>query len=295
MGKSGIVGFVSSAGFLEANTADGLRQCLTEEFSSIYIFHLRGNQRTQGEQSRREGGKIFGQGSRAPIAIMILVKNPAAEKQGQIYFHDIGDYLSTEEKLTIINAIPGVTGISSAGGWQLITPDAHGDWLKQRDDGFNRFIALGDKKGDAATIFENYSSGVKTQRDAWCYNASKDKLEANMTRMIAFFNDELDRFDRAHRGLDRKVREAKVDAGLVHFQKAYPKKGEGDSILKEDLFYYVYGLQAPWADANKKRGNVWLLYSVFNSVIESLISTENSLLSPAPVMQMVLFTTDGSG
>lgn len=226
---------------------------------------------------------------------MILVKNPAAEKQGQIYFHDIGDYLSTEEKLTIINAIPGVTGISSAGGWQLITPDAHGDWLKQRDDGFNRFIALGDKKGDAATIFENYSSGVKTQRDAWCYNASKDKLEANMTRMIAFFNDELDRFDRAHRGLDRKVREAKVDAGLVHFQKAYPKKGEGDSILKEDLFYYVYGLQAPWADANKKRGNVWLLYSVFNSVIESLISTENSLLSPAPVMQMVLFTTDGSG
>jgi predicted helicase len=76
VGTSGILGFVTNAGFLEANTASGLRQCLAEEFSSIYVFHLRGNQRTQGERSRKEGGKIFGGGSRAPIAISLLVKNP---------------------------------------------------------------------------------------------------------------------------------------------------------------------------------------------------------------------------
>lgn len=43
-------------------------------FSSIYVFNLRGNQRTSGELSRKEGGKIFGSGSRTPIAITILVK-----------------------------------------------------------------------------------------------------------------------------------------------------------------------------------------------------------------------------
>ncbi len=36
IGESGIVGFVTNAGFLEANTSDGLRKCLVEEYSSIY-------------------------------------------------------------------------------------------------------------------------------------------------------------------------------------------------------------------------------------------------------------------
>ncbi|MEZ5857288.1 MAG: hypothetical protein R3D67_22095 [Hyphomicrobiaceae bacterium] len=42
------------------------------------MFHLRGNQRTAGELSRKEGGKIFGGGSLPPIAISILVKNTEA-------------------------------------------------------------------------------------------------------------------------------------------------------------------------------------------------------------------------
>ena len=99
VGNSGIIGFVTNAGFVDGKAADGLRKCLVDEFSSLYVFHLRGNQRTSGETSRKEGGKIFGSGSRAPIAISLLVKNPEAEAHGQIHFHDIGDYLSREEKL----------------------------------------------------------------------------------------------------------------------------------------------------------------------------------------------------
>jgi predicted helicase len=195
VGDSGVIGFVTNAGFVEANTADGLRQCLAEEFSSIYVFHLRGNQRTQGELSRREGGKIFGSGSRAPIAITMLVKNPAAAQHGQIYFHDIGDYLSREEKLEKVSAFASVAGITAAGGWQAIVPDQHGDWLKQRDDGFCTFIKIGDKKGESSTVlFENYSSGVKTNRDAWCYNSSQAAVELNMAKMIQFYNQEVARY-----------------------------------------------------------------------------------------------------
>ncbi|MBF5011490.1 DEAD/DEAH box helicase [Burkholderia pseudomultivorans] len=211
LGNSGVIGFVTNAGFVDANTADGLRNCLVEEFSSIYVFHLRGNQRTSGELSRREGGKIFGSGSRAPIAISILVKNPAAAQQGQIYFHDIGDYLSRDEKLTRIAALRGIDGITSADGWRNITPDAHGDWLKQRDGRFADYIVLGDKKSNAVTLFANYSRGLETGRDAWCYNASRFCVATNMANMIAFYNSEVARFNKVHAGFDRSSREAAVD------------------------------------------------------------------------------------
>jgi predicted helicase len=212
IGNSGVIGFVTNGGFLEANTSDGLRKCLADEFSSIYVFHLRGNQRTSGELSRREGGKIFGSGSRAPIAISLLVKNPNAAQRGQIHFHDIGDYLTREEKLDKISTFASLAGITAADGWQSITPDSHGDWLKQRDGGFAEYIVLGDKKGDNKKLFRNFTQGITTARDSWCYNASKDDVAANMSRMIAFYNREVERFNKAHAGLDKKAREAKVDA-----------------------------------------------------------------------------------
>ena len=57
---------------LDGNAQDGMRRCFEEEFTSIYVLNLRGNQRTSGELSRKEGGKIFGSGSRTPIAITSL-------------------------------------------------------------------------------------------------------------------------------------------------------------------------------------------------------------------------------
>ncbi|MDF3091166.1 DEAD/DEAH box helicase [Burkholderia semiarida] len=232
IGDSGVIGFVTNAGFLEASTADGLRQCLAEEFSSVYVFHLRGNQRTSGERSRREGGKIFGSGSRAPIAISLLVKNPSAAQHGQIHFHDIGDYLTREEKLEKISAFASIAGITQAGGWQTVTPDKHGDWLNQRDDHFSDYIVLGDKDcTETKKLFANYSNGLKTQRDAWCYNASQAAVATNMARMIDFYNSEVERFNRAHAGLDKKSREALVDG----FIDVNPEKISWSVNLKQEL------------------------------------------------------------
>jgi predicted helicase len=211
IGNTGVIGFVTNANFLEAGTTDGLRKCLAEEFSSIYVFHLRGNQRTAGELSRKEGGKIFGGGSRAPIAISILVKNPAATRHGQIFFHDIGDYLSREAKLERISAFGSIAGIAATNAWQPITPDAHGDWLKQRDDSFGRFIAIGSKTGDEPALFDTFSLGVVTNRDAWCYNFSRHGLAENMTQMIEFFNSESRRFAKAHKGATKQEKDAALD------------------------------------------------------------------------------------
>ncbi|MFZ3208039.1 MAG: type ISP restriction/modification enzyme, partial [Geobacteraceae bacterium] len=196
IGNSGVIGFVSNASFLDSSTADGLRQCLAEEFSSIYVFHLRGNARTSGEFRRKEKDNVFGMGTRTPIAISLLVKNPDATQHAQIYFHDIGDYLNREEKLGQISTFVSIAGISSARGWQTITPDQHGDWLNQRDDDFSDFIVIGDKNssGRGFRLFDNYSLGLGTNRDAWCYNASRESVATSMQRMISFYNAELDRY-----------------------------------------------------------------------------------------------------
>lgn len=231
VGKSGIIGFVTNAGFVEANTADGLRKCLVEEFSSIHVFHLRGNARTQGEQRRKEKDNVFGMGSRAPIAISFLVKNPASE-QGKIFFHDIGDYLTREEKLQLIVDFNSVAGIADTAGWQAINPDEHGDWLKQRDGAFDEFISMGDKDGvEAKVLFENYSNGLKTQRDTWCYNASKFALSSNMEKMISFYNFEADRLSQNYPTLDRKGRDGIID----NFINTDSSKISWTRALKQDL------------------------------------------------------------
>lgn len=249
VGSSGVIGFVTNASFLDAGTFDGLRRCLADEFSSIYVFHLRGNQRTAGELSRREGGKIFGSGSRAPIAISFLVKNPSAQQHGQIKFYDIGDYLSREEKLATIDSLGSIAGIST---WQTITPDGHGDWLKQRDNSFLEHIVLGNKKDDGLKLFENFSLGVVTARDAWCYNASKVDVAANMRRMIAFYNAEADRLNSVHPGLDKKQRETLLDSFInTDRQQIAWTRGLKQNLVKDKRFVYdpnciVQGLYRPF-------------------------------------------------
>ena len=213
IGDRGVIGFVTNAGWIDAAVSNGLRKCLAEEFSSLYVFHLRGNQRTSGERSRKEGGKIFGQGSRTPVAIAILVKNPASTERGAIRFYDIGDYLTREQKLAIIDRFGSLAGIADANGWTTITPDEHGDWLHQRDGSFEQFIPLGNKdKTEDSTIFANYSRGLQTGRDAWCYNMSRSSLASNIERMIQNYNEELRRFNSIHVNSDRKAREDSVQS-----------------------------------------------------------------------------------
>src|SRR5690606_18496574 len=186
--------------------------------------------------SRKEGGKIFGSGSRAPIAISLLVKNPDSVNHGQIYFYDIGDYLSREEKLEKIAGYTSVAGIEQ---WQQITPDEHGDWLKQRDDSFSEYIVLGDKKSDGLALFENYSLGLVTNRDAWAYNASQDKVADNMRAMISFYNAEVLRFNRAYPDLDKKGREAVLDGFIdTNPQRISWTRGLKQELAKSRTFEY---------------------------------------------------------
>ncbi len=198
----GVVGFVTNGSYIDGSAADGLRAALSAEFTSIYVFNLRGNQRTSGELSRQEGGKIFGSGSRAPIAITLLVKNPSKTRPAIIMYYDIGDYLKRDEKLKIIRDLKSIGGIYARDAWTILQPNDANDWINQRDPAFDRFIPLGAKSGDRSLVmFATYSSGVKSNRDAWVYGFSRETVGTVMDQMIKSYNDQTERLEKARQDL----------------------------------------------------------------------------------------------
>ena len=158
IGKQGVIAFVSNGSWINGIADSGVRACLAEEFSSIYVLHLRGNKRTHGERSRREGGTVFGQSSRVPVAITILVRNPHVERDShRILYHDIGDYLNRDEKLSMLRDARSIAGIKD---WQTITPDRHHDWVSQRNEAYQRFFPMGSKEAKAGKAGVIVKSGV---------------------------------------------------------------------------------------------------------------------------------------
>ncbi len=190
--KGGVIAFVTNGGWLDGNSTDGFRKIIEKEFSSIWIFNLRGNQRTSGELSRREGGKIFGSGSRTPVAITILIKNPDSNTdKASIHYYDIGDYLSRDEKLEIIRKTRSISNPKLK--WSILEPNSHGDWIGQRNDMFLSLIPLNQeekisKKNES--FFTINSLGLGSNRDSWVYNSSLSKLRNNIKKSIDFYNQQ---------------------------------------------------------------------------------------------------------
>jgi len=185
--NEGVVGFVTNGSFIDANNMDGLRKTLAKDFSKIYCFNLRGNARMQGEERRKEKGNVFGEGTRTPVAITILVKSKNKNATCEIKYHDIGDYLSQQEKLKIIQDFKSIKNIQ----WQTIQPNDEGDWINLRNPEFDGFIPIGNKDdAKSESIFHSYSLGVATSRDAWAYGFSKRNVHENISSLIDFYNGE---------------------------------------------------------------------------------------------------------
>jgi predicted helicase len=191
----GMICFVSNGGYIDSNTADGLRLALASEFSTIYCLNLRGNQRTAGELSRKEGGKVFGSGSRSTVAVLLLVRTAAGTAAGgvagcELNYHDVGDYLSRDDKLRAL-----ATGDLDSIPWRRLAPSPEGDWINQRSAAFDAYPPLGEKTGKGQTqpltLFTTYSAGLQTNRDAWVYNSSLTALTDNVRSMIDFFNSQV--------------------------------------------------------------------------------------------------------
>lgn len=188
--EGGIVGFITNSGWIDGRAFDGFRICLENEFTDVYVFNLKGGIRGKiGESVKREGQNVFN--IMTGVAITFLVKNPA--KKGQkavIHYHDIGDYLSREQKLKMVKGFRSVS--SQKLDWHIITPNEKADWINQRDGVFDNLIPLAPEQKfniKAESFFSINTNGSKTQRDSWSYNYSKEKVEETAIGSINLFND----------------------------------------------------------------------------------------------------------
>ncbi|GAA6984019.1 DEAD/DEAH box helicase family protein [Helicobacter pylori] len=191
----GVLGFVVNGSFIDSKSGDRFRKCVAKEFAHLYVLNLRGNTRTSGETSKKEGGKIFDSGSRATIAIVFFVKDTSV-KNNTIHYYDIGDYLKREEKLNLLANFENLDSVP----FEKITPNNKGDWINQREDGFEKLIPLKrDKKLNNDSVFDINSGGVVSGRDAWVYNFSPDALTQNVKKCIDTYNADLKRFNEVFR------------------------------------------------------------------------------------------------
>ena len=249
----GVVAFISNGAWIDGNAQEGFRKCLEDEYSSIYVLNLRGNQRTSGELSRKEGGKIFGSGSRTPISITFLVKNPEKKGKATIQYHDIGDYLSREQKLKKISEFDSVD--SSKLQWEIVAPNEKGDWINQRGDVFDSLILLGDKdnKANKLTLFNAvYARGIGSSRDSWAYNYSRQKMLDSMRRSNEFYNEQRLKYQEYKRYNPNIDVESFIDNDplKISWSRAYRQDVEKNREHFYDVKYASIGLYRPFSKQN---------------------------------------------
>ncbi|GAA7302172.1 helicase [Helicobacter pylori] len=191
----GVIGFVVNGSFIDSKSADGFRKCMAKEFSHLYALNLRGNQRTSGEVSRKEGGKIFDSGSRATVAIIFFVKDKSVQNSA-IHYYEVGDYLKREAKLNLLANFENLDSVP----FKEITPNDKGDWINQRNEEFEKLIPLKrDKTLQNDSIFDINSGGVASGRDPWVYNFSPNALKQSVQNCIDTYNADLKHFNERFR------------------------------------------------------------------------------------------------
>ncbi len=184
----GVLGFVVNGSFIDNKSSDGFRKCVAQEFAHLYVLNLRGNQRTSGEVSRKEGGKIFDSGSRATVAIIFFVKDKSVQNSA-IHYYEVEDYLKREAKLNWLASLENLESVP----FKEITPNDKGDWINQRNDDFEKLIPLkrDQKLKIFDTIFDRNSGGVASGRDPWVYNFSPNALKQSVQNCIDTYNADL--------------------------------------------------------------------------------------------------------
>ena len=245
--NGGVIGFITNGSWLDSNGLDGFRKCIEKEFSKIYVFNLRGNQRTSGELSRKEGGKIFGSGSRTPVSITILVKQPtgkeAAQEKAIVKYFDIGDYLTREDKLRIIKETESITHLQM----EVLHPNEHGDWINQRNAAFGKWTPIEpEKKFDekSKSWFVTNAVGIATGRDSWVYGFSKENVSDNMQKMIHFYNSETKKL------CSGEINELSLAPSHISWTRALKKDAEKNIKHKFDETTFVECCYRPYCKQN---------------------------------------------
>jgi predicted helicase len=121
------------------------------------------------------------------IVIAIFVRKKGIKLPANIKYINIGNNLKTSEKLNKLQSFSSIKKIDNSKYIKKITPNKFGDWLNPRVTISDDIYRLGDKSNPQNAIFMSYTSGVKTNRDEWAINFSREVLIKNMQHLISTY------------------------------------------------------------------------------------------------------------
>ncbi len=193
--RDGIVCFVSNNSFVDQHSFDGMRHCLLQDFTSITHIDLHGNVRLNPKLSGTTHN-VFG--IQVGVGITVAVRKKESPKN-QVRYHRVPENWRKEEKLSWLNKTRSFRGVTL----QALKPDDRHTWLvPEHSEEFSSFLSVGSKTGkdtkvlDTETLFRKYTSGVKTNADAYVYDFDRSQLVSRAAKMVESFNSELDRWKR---------------------------------------------------------------------------------------------------
>ena len=211
IGEEGVVAFVTNNGFLDGVAFDGMRKHLSDDFDTIYILDLGGNVKKNPKLSGTTHN-VFGIQVGVSINFLIKRRNDA-NSQTEIFYARVDEFWRKEDKCRYLDSKQHYGNVE----WESITPDRRYTWLTEGLHAeFETFIPMGTQEAKAekgeveAVIFQTYSTGVQTNRDAWAYNFNRNALAANINRIIKTYNAEVDRWKR------RENRDGNVDDFVIY-------------------------------------------------------------------------------
>lgn len=224
IGEEGIVAFITNNSFIENLAFDGVRENLEQDFDEIYVLDLGGNVRKNPKLSGTTHN-VFG--IQVGVSINIFVRKREEKRTAKIFYARTDEFWRRKEKYDFLDEARHVGGVVR---WQELQPDEKHNWLTEgMHEEFESFLAIGSKESKGKlkneTIFQTFSNGVKTNRDRWVYNFSREELGANVERMIRTYNEQV------HQWSVRPNKQISVDDFVLNDETKISWSGD----LKEHL------------------------------------------------------------
>lgn len=191
----GVVAYVTNNSFIDQIAFDGMRKNLARDFSKIYILDLGGNVR-QNPKLSGTTHNVFG--IQVGVAITILVKHldDQQKRNSKIFYARMQENWRRGQKTAQLDEWINIDGTK----WKQLKPDTRNTWLTEGQQAdFEHFLPLGNKQTKSTdaneSIFNLFSLGLASNRDAWVYNHDQSQILSNLRKTLRAYNTERSRFE----------------------------------------------------------------------------------------------------
>ena len=273
---------------------------MSNEFSDIYILDLGGDVRANPKLSGTTHN-VFG--IQTGVAIFFMVKK-INNSPCKIFYSRRPEFEVAEDKLKFLSMTKFVEV-----DFAHVVPDKHNNWINQTNNDFDELLPLIDKDVKAGrseqALFKLFSSGIKTQRDEWVYDFSKDSLEDKMLFAIDVYQQTLtnkDYKDKNKIKWDRELTKYLSKKIEKHFDKDKIINSSYRPFTKKYLYFdkHFNGMTYQWFNIyhQNDKDNKFITFKSFgsNRPFNCLVSNSITELHLTGANQCLpLYSYDDSG